>query len=78
MAAVAILDLVKILIPVVRVIFSNFRTKFYENRSSGSKVIAELRNSRWRPQDGGGRHLGFGSNVISSDTDKFQQFPFQI
>jgi hypothetical protein len=57
MAAVAILDSVKILFPVVRVIFSNFSTKLYENRSSGSKVIKKLRNSRWRSQDGGGRHI---------------------
>jgi len=60
MAAVAILDFVKMLFPVIRVIFTNLRTKFEENRSSGSKVIVKLRNSRCRLQDGGGRHLGFG------------------
>jgi hypothetical protein len=78
MAAVAILDFVKILFSVIPVIFSDFRTKFDENRSSGSKVIAELRNSRWRPQDGGGRHLGFGLSTISGGTGDFQQFPYQI
>jgi hypothetical protein len=39
---------------VVRVIVSSLRFKFYENRSSGLKVIDLL-----RIQDGGGRHLGF-------------------
>jgi hypothetical protein len=60
MAAVAILDFIKMLFPVIRVIFTNLRTKFEENRSRGSKVIVISRNSRWRPQDAGGRHLGFG------------------
>jgi hypothetical protein len=66
------------LFPVVRVIVSSLCFKFDENQSSGSKVIVELRNSRWRPQDGGGRHLGFGGNTISGDTGDFQQFPYQI
>jgi len=66
------------LFPVIRISFDNFRFKFDENRSSGFKVVVELRiqdgdYSRW-----GVCRLGFGLNTISGGTGDTRQPLFQV